>query len=141
MRKFSSGITLLELMMTVAIVAILASIAYPSYQDQVRRSNRTEAKAELMKAAQELEKCYTMSSKYTGCAAGAAITATYSTPNGRYKIAEGAGGIKDTTFEVTATAIGPQVKDEGCATLTMNEKTEHKAATSGGTDSSLKCWK
>ena len=48
--------TLIELMVVTAIIAILAGIAYPSYQQQVIRSNRSEAKAQLMQAAQEFER-------------------------------------------------------------------------------------
>ena len=44
--------TLIELMIVVAIVAILAGIAYPSYMDQVRKGNRAKAQAFLMDVAQ-----------------------------------------------------------------------------------------
>ena len=46
------GFTLIELMIVVAIIAILAGIAYPSYMDQVRKGNRAKAQAFLMDLAQ-----------------------------------------------------------------------------------------
>ena len=58
MRK-QRGVTLMELMVVVVIIGILASIAYPSYRAQVRRSNRTEARVALEQTAGALEKCYT----------------------------------------------------------------------------------
>src|SRR6266511_2814437 len=53
-----NGFTLIELIVTVAIVAILARIAYPIYQDQVTRARRAEGKAALLKAAQLQERNY-----------------------------------------------------------------------------------
>lgn len=49
-------------MITVVIIGILAAIAYPSYQEQVRKSRRADGM--LMQTAQELERCYTT----RGCA-------------------------------------------------------------------------
>ncbi|OZB35221.1 MAG: pilus assembly protein PilE, partial [Alishewanella sp. 34-51-39] len=45
------GFTLIELMVVVAVIAILASIAFPAYQDSVRKSRRTEARDLLLSAA------------------------------------------------------------------------------------------
>lgn len=60
------GFTLIELLITVAIVAILASIAYPSYQDSVRRSHRTEAAGKVLEMAQRLEKIRAQTYSYGG---------------------------------------------------------------------------
>jgi type IV pilus assembly protein PilE len=57
-RRRFSGFTLVELMIVVVIIAILAAVAYPSYQDHVRKSKRTEGKAALLKAAQLQERYY-----------------------------------------------------------------------------------
>lgn len=52
------GFTLVEVMIVVAIVGILAAIAYPSYQEYVRRSNRAEARATMMDIAQMQERYF-----------------------------------------------------------------------------------
>lgn len=52
------GFTLIELMITVAVIAILAAVAYPAYQDQMLRAKRTEGKTALLKAAQLQERNY-----------------------------------------------------------------------------------
>jgi len=76
----SAGFTLIELMIAVAIIGILASIAYPSYQRYVQDSRRVDAHAGLMQAAQQLERCYTVSASYSGC------DFTTTSPEGLYTI-------------------------------------------------------
>jgi len=68
------GFTLIEVMVVVAIIGILAAIAYPSYKEQVARSRRSDAKAALLEAAQWMERNYTVSGDYSKTGSGAAMT-------------------------------------------------------------------
>ena len=53
---WSSGFTLIEVMIVVALIALLATIAMPSYQDSIRKSRRADAKAALVQLAQFMER-------------------------------------------------------------------------------------
>jgi type IV pilus assembly protein PilE len=60
----SKGVTLIELLIAITVIAILGAIAYPSYQDHLRKSRRAEGKGALLKAAQVLERWYTDRNSY-----------------------------------------------------------------------------
>jgi type IV pilus assembly protein PilE len=60
----NSGFTLIELMVVVAIVGVLAAIAYPSYQNSVRKARRGDAKASMIELAQWMERYYTENHSY-----------------------------------------------------------------------------
>ena len=68
MQKKSNGFTLIELMITVAIVGILASIAYPSYQGSVMKSRRADATGALLGLANAMERHFTETNSYLGAA-------------------------------------------------------------------------
>ncbi|MGE5450644.1 MAG: type IV pilin protein [Acidobacteriota bacterium] len=61
----SRGFTLIELMITVAIVAILAAVAYPSYTEHVAKGRRADARARMMAAQQWMERYYSERYRYT----------------------------------------------------------------------------
>lgn len=72
-RRTSSGFTLIELMIVVAIVAVLSSLAYPSFKEYIAKGRRAEAKAVLMSAQQWMERLYTESYRYDKNSAGTAV--------------------------------------------------------------------
>jgi type IV pilus assembly protein PilE len=76
MRKNTNqaGFTLIEVMVVVAIIGVLASLAYPSYREYVARSRRAEARAILIAAQQWMERFYTENFRYDQNSAGTAVT-------------------------------------------------------------------
>ncbi|OYY62256.1 MAG: hypothetical protein B7Y51_08845 [Burkholderiales bacterium 28-67-8] len=122
-RRGQRGFTLIELMITVAIVAILSSIAYPSYRDYIARGRRAEAQSQLMQAAQWMERFYAENYAYDQNTAGVAVTdatlfpARYSqsptSGTAAYTIAVATTGTGSTsTFTVTATRAGTMANDK-----------------------------
>lgn len=134
MKKIQSGFTLIEMMVAVAIVGIIAAIALPSYQATVRKSNRAEAKTELMDVAQRLQRCYTVYARFddtTYCGIYKDLTDAnkYTTRGGaHYEISiepTAADDTRKTTYTLKATAIkAPQTADTagGCNVLTLTHK-------------------
>ncbi len=126
------GFTLMELMIVVAVVAILAAIAYPSYQDQIRKSRRAQAKADLVEYAGLAERFHTTNNTYVGFALPSTVSPREAGAAARYNLAiASAAGSLATTFTITATPIAPQDADR-CGILSLNQagvKTETGAAT------------
>lgn len=133
--KQLKGFTLIELMIVVAVVAVLAAIAIPSYQEYIRRSQRAEARAEVLKAEGWLERFYTENNRYSSNAANNANT-TFSgiftsVPAGgsaRYTIGL---TVNATTYSITATPTG-SMSGDACGTYT---KTNAGALSYSGTGS------
>ena len=67
------GVTLIELMIAMAIAAILVGVAYPSYMDSVRKGRRADAQAVILEAAQFMERFATENLRYDQTRAGVAV--------------------------------------------------------------------
>jgi type IV pilus assembly protein PilE len=123
------GFTLIELMITVAVVGILAAIAYPSYAEYVARGSRSQATADLMAAQQWMERFYTENYRYDRNAANTANTSGTTglvaqvfvqTPSGgsaRYNVRLDAADANSYTLRATRT--GSMASDK-CGDFTIN---------------------
>lgn len=113
------GFTLIELMITIVVIAILAAIAYPSYIDSVRKSRRADGKAFLTDAAAREERFFALNNAYTAVivAPGGLGYSNVTSPGGHYTLAVAlAGG----GYILTATAVGSQTSDTACTPLTLD---------------------
>jgi len=115
------GFTLIELMIVVAVVAILAAIALPAYQEQVRKSRRAQARSDLAEIVQGLERSFTVNRSYD--------SSVYSLPfNHSPREAAGSGFYTlsfstqtATTYKVQAAPVaGTGQANDRCGTLSID---------------------
>lgn len=135
--------TLIELMVTVAIVGILAGIAYPSYQDSVMKSRRADAKGALLGFANAMERHFTETNSYLGAGtingntgAPTVFSATSPVDGGTpyYKLTINA--ALASSYTLNAEPINAQANDK-CGTLSLTQT----GARGISTDISLTdCW-
>jgi type IV pilus assembly protein PilE len=127
------GFSLVELMVVVAIAAIIASIAYPAYQGQMQKTRRADAKAALMDAAAKMERHYTQFGNYSGTVA---ISATSS--EGYYSITATVTGASSQTFTITADAPAGTAQDgDDCGDYVIDQAQQK---TVSGTLAANICW-
>lgn len=123
-RTRSRGFTLIEMMITVVIIAILASIALPSYTQYITRSSREAAQSELVELAAIQEKIFlnsnayspNVSTAYTGSATGGLGSTTGTTRDTRYILSVAVSGA---SFTLTATPVAGTTQ-AGDGNLTIN---------------------
>lgn len=134
-KRANSGFTLIELMITVAIVGILAAIALPSYNTYVARANRAAARAQLAQAAQYMQRFYAANDNY-GIDRANANTVWESMPAGlmrspadgtaTYEVSVGVGATQSTanatTFLIRMRPIaGGRMENDSCGALSINQ--------------------
>lgn len=117
-----SGFTLIELMVVVAVIAILAAIALPSYQEQVRKSRRGQAQADLVELTQRAERFHTVNNSYDGFWATVPAGHRVSPRTGTGYYAVGISDVTANAYTLSATPISgtPQAVDR-CGVMTINQ--------------------
>lgn len=165
--KNQTGFTLMELMITVAIIGILAAIALPSYTEYVKKTKRTDAKAGLMRIAQMQESYFVQNMSYAKSLRSAAgglylsgsnspwakteneeykmiIRAAHATPSG----CTGTSATPCTGFVVSVVPVagGSQVRDTDCQEFRLSNTGKRSVKSNGtwytgSTAQVKKCWK
>ncbi len=131
-----SGFTLIELMIVVAVVAVLAAIAYPSFQDALRKSRRGQAKADLVEYVAAAERFRTVNNTYVGFGLPGGVDQSPREPGSpeRYSLAITTQDVTD--IVISATAVADQANDR-CGDLSLAST---GAKTESGSAELSDCW-
>lgn len=111
------GFTLIELMISVALIGILTAVALPQYQDYIQRANRADGRAALLKAAQWLERAASIRGEYPDLTTEAAMKGVglYESDGKKFTVSMTARTL--TTYTLQAT---PAIADAKCGNLALN---------------------
>ena len=138
------GFTLIELMIVVAVVGVLGLIAYPMFQDSVRKSRRADAMAGLLRL-QQMQERY-RGNQPTYATAVASIAPSSDSPERHYTLSIDAADAGSYTMSATAKSTSPQFGDTKCRRITVTmsngsvNTTSFDANNVEDTTNSNRCW-
>lgn len=146
MKTSQRGFTLIELMITVIVVAILASIAIPAYRNYVVRSHRVDAKNALLALATAQEKFFLQCNRYAAalgaansCVGTGTVAFGTTSERGWYDLTVTATDV-DFTVTATARASGSQFSDQPCRSFQVTGLGTHTARNASNGDNTATCW-
>lgn len=136
------GFSLIELMITVLIIAVLAAIAYPAYQNHVVKTRRAAAAACALEAAQFMERFYATHLRYDETRDGTAVALPASTCRNElqqfYTIQLGE-DTDESSYRIEAEPEGVQAsRDTKCGTISINQAGTKTTSNTG--TSAAECW-
>jgi type IV pilus assembly protein PilE len=144
MRKKNSGFTLIEMMIVVAIIGVLSTIAFNAYTEQVRKAKRAEGKGALLAAAQRLERYATNNGRYPPTLVAANISDKSSKDDparSPYNIAIAAGATTDVTTSWVLTATpSTYFADPRCGNLSFDNLGQKTVSINNTAANIAYCW-
>lgn len=130
------GFSLLELLVVMALIAILISLAYPLYTSHLVKGRRNQAEVDLLYLASQLEAFYTLQNTYQGSSLEGLGINPY-TDDHSYQLS--IQSATDTGYQIAASPLGQQARaDTTCGNLTLNEQGEKSVS---GSATPEECWR
>ena len=135
--KKTAGFTLIELMIVVAIVGIISAVAFPSYQEYVKRNHRVQARNTLIQAAQWMERVATATGSYPlSSVSGAIPTDLLKVEGSRYTVTAVSTA---STYTFTATRAGAQIGDK-CGDYVLDQTSTKTTINRTTGTTNEECW-
>jgi len=129
------GFSLLELLIALAISAILITISYPIYRQEIIKTHRADGMVALAQLASTLEQYDTLHHSYVG-ATLATLGSHAHSPDGFYRLQ--ISSLTPTTYTIQATPIGSQQADQVCGSFILDQANRRHITGSG---SVISCWR
>lgn len=137
------GVTLLELLVTLAVIGLLGSLAYPSYREQLLRAHRSEAIEALLAAAAAQERHFLAQGRYAAgfdAADASGLPLPAITRGGRYRLQVQLPGPADYVITARPRPGSGQEADQRCSEWSVQADGRRSARDAQGADSSAACW-
>ncbi len=138
-----TGFTLIELMVSMVIIAIIMTVAIPSYRGYIQRANRADATTALLRITAGQERFFIQNGTYSNDLANPPPVGlgVGQTERGFYNLAVARPNAGQYQAVATIAAGGAQADDQDCAVFIVNERGQRTAFTNGGAENTDDCWR